>query len=231
MRRLPYAVVGLLLMPLCHAVAMTLITLVAALRHTSAGEVSQGGWWALGGFLLWLVLFFLMPRPVKTYVLAHELTHAFWGLMMGAKVGRLRVGDRGGSVELSKTNFLITLAPYFFPFYTMLALALRAVLGLFYDLSLYEPFWLGLFGLTWSFHLTFTVVTLMQEQPDIAEHGRIFSYTLILLLNLLGACLWLVAAGSPTWRLFSGSLLREAIDSYGGCVDGLARIWLWVRKS
>ena len=28
------------------------------------------------------------------------------------------------------------------------ALALRAVLGLFYEAELYEPFWLGLFGLT-----------------------------------------------------------------------------------
>lgn len=231
MRRLTYTLAGLALLPLCPATARTLVTLLASLRLSTLGHVSMGGWWLLGGFLLWLALFFLMSKPVKTYVLAHELTHAFWGLLMGARVSRLRVGSQGGSVQLSKTNFVITLAPYFFPFYTMLALALRAVLGFFYDLSAYEPFWLGLVGLTWAFHVTFTISTLMQDQPDIAEHGRLFSYTVILILNLLGVSLWIVAAGSPTWSLFTVTLARDTAHAYGSCADTVARLWLWLRKA
>ncbi len=230
MRRLPYALAGLALLPMCFATGRTLLTLIAALRVSSLGEASLGVWWLLGGFLIWIALFFLMPRPVKTYVLGHELTHAFWGLLMGARVSKLRVGNSGGSVQLSKTNFLITLAPYFFPFYTMLLLALRAVLGLFYDFAHYEPLWLGLVGLSWAFHVTFTITTLMQEQPDIAAHGRIFSYVIIVWLNLLGICIWLVAAGSPTWRLFSTTLVRDAVAAYALCGDAVARLWLWVRK-
>lgn len=230
MRRVLYALAGLALLPLCLATAQTAVALVRSLNLSTLGHVSMGGWWLLGGFLLWLALFFLMSKPVKTYVLAHELTHAFWGVLMGARVSRLRVGENGGSVQLSKTNFLITLAPYFFPFYTVLALALRGVLGLFYDLSAYELFWLGLVGLTWGFHVTFTASTLLLDQPDIAEHGRLFSYTVILLLNLLGICLWVVAAGSPTWRQFAGALARDATQAYGGCVDAVARLWLWSRR-
>lgn len=230
MRRLPYFFAGLAMLPLCWAAVATLFTLVAELRHASTGAASHGIWWMAGGFALWLLLFFLLPRPVVSYVLAHELTHAFWGLLMGARVGKMRVGSAGGSVQLSKTNFLITLAPYFFPFYTALALLLRVVLGLFYDMAAYEPFWLGLFGLTWSFHLTFTVATLMVKQPDIAEHGRMFSYALIVLFNALGVGLWLVAAGSPTWRLFAGTLAHQAAAAYGSVADAIAHLWLKARK-
>lgn len=229
MTRLLYTLTGLVLIPACWAATKTLLTLLAALRLDSMGGVSTGALWLAAGFLLWLTLFFFLPRPVKTYVLAHELTHAFWGLLMGARVSKLRVGDRGGSVNLSKTNFFITLAPYFFPFYTMLALAVRTLLGLFMDLSPYEPFWLGLIGLTWSFHLTFTVATLMQEQPDVAAHGRIFSYVVIMLMNLLGISLWLVAAGSPTWSLLLSSLTHETLDAYTNGLDALASAWTWLR--
>ena len=125
---------------------------------------------------------------------------------MGARVSRFRVGARGGSVTLSKSNFLITLAPYFFPLYTILVVAAYGALSLFYDLKAYEPLWLGLVGLTWSFHLTFTISTLRQHQPDIRIHGRLFSYAFIYLFNLLGIALWLVAVTESTFADFSARL-------------------------
>ncbi len=61
-----------------------------------------------------------------------------WGLIFGARVGRLDIQPTGGSVHLTKTNTLITLAPYFFPFYTMLLVAIRLLLGLFLDPAPYR---------------------------------------------------------------------------------------------
>lgn len=205
---------GLILLPFCVAATRAVLELVRELGVSSLGEIARGAWWLAGGFVLWVVLFFALSRPIRTYVLAHELTHAFWGILMGAKVSKLRVSRRGGSVTLSKTNFLITLAPYFFPFYTMLTLAVYTGLTYFFDLTTYEPFWLGVVGLTWAFHLTFTVTTLMEHQPDIAEHGRVFSYAVIYLFNLLGIGLWIVGVAHPTLTDFSESLLRETTNVY-----------------
>ena len=117
---------------------------------------------------------------------------------MGARISKIKVSKKGGSVHLSKTNFLITLAPYFFPLYTVLVIVGYYVLTAFYDLSTYTPFWLSLIGFTWGFHLTFTITTLMLHQSDIQESGRVFSYAVIVLFNLLGLCLWIVAVGTPT---------------------------------
>ena len=218
MRRLAYLLAGLLLLPLCVAVTRTVITLVLALRVTGTEEVSRGAWWLAGGFALWMAAFFLLSRPMRTYVLAHELTHALWGMAMGARVSKLRVSKQGGSVTLSKTNFLVTLAPYFFPLYTVLVILAHAVTGLFVDTRTYEPLWLGLVGASWGFHLTFTMHALAQPQPDIAAHGRLFSYAVIYIMNVLGIGLWIVAVGAPAWTLFASSLATESMAAYGGAL-------------
>lgn len=189
---------GLLLLPLAWVVVSATARLVAQLQPEELGAHPHSAAWLGGGFLLWLFLFATMPRPMRTYVLGHELTHAFWALLMGARVSRLRVSAHGGSVTVSKTNWIITLAPYFFPFYSVLLLALVLVLGFFLDLRPYEPLVLALLGLTYAFHVTFTISMLTHRQPDIQEHGRLFSYVVIVLLNTLALGGWIVAAAPPS---------------------------------
>lgn len=188
---------GIALLPICVGATWVLYRLLWQVRPESLHQLEPSTWGLVLGFLLWLALYFLMPRPVRTYVLGHELTHALWALLMGGRVSDLKVSRRGGSVMVSKTNFLIALAPYFFPFYTFLVLLLFLGLSLFVATDTYEPFWMGLVGLTWSFHLTFTLAMLGQHQTDISEHGRLFSYSVIYALNLCGLCLWVVAVGPP----------------------------------
>src|SRR5436190_23144549 len=76
------------------------------------------------GYACVLLVYAFLPKPMRTYVLGHELTHALWALMMGARVSGLKVRKTGGQVKTSKTNWLITLAPYFFPFYAVLFVGL-----------------------------------------------------------------------------------------------------------
>ena len=54
--------------------------------------------------------------------------------------------------------------------------------------------WLWMFavGFTWCFHACFTIRSLMQTQPDVQEYGRVFSWTLILVCNILGVLAWIV---------------------------------------
>ena len=85
------------------------------LRHIPAPDgalIAPGVVAVFAGLVIQLLAWFVLPMPVKTYVLGHELTHALWGVLFGAKVSKLRVTAQGGSVTLSKSNVLITLAPY-----------------------------------------------------------------------------------------------------------------------
>ena len=201
---------GILLLPFCVAITRTLVSMLQLIQPLSYSSLPLSTWGLVIGFTLWVFLFFCLPRPTRSYVLAHELTHALWGWVMGARVKRMRISRNGGSVTLSKSNFLIALAPYFFPLYTVLVIAGYYILSLFVDLRTYEPFWLGLVGLTWGFHLTFTVETLLQHQPDIRETGRLFSYALIYLANVLGVALWVVAVGPASLGDFAAGLVRDA---------------------
>ncbi|MCC7160069.1 MAG: hypothetical protein IT281_11125, partial [Ignavibacteria bacterium] len=165
-------IIGLFLLPFCWAFSKAFFVLLQSF------PVAASGWtaWAIpAGFVLSVIGFFILPRPFRISVLAHELTHAVWGILMGAKVGKMKVGKDGGHVMLSKSNFIISLAPYFFPFYTGLVIAGWYISGCFLDQAAFEPWWLAAVGLTWGFHVTFTVYMLSQHQPDIQENGRIFS--------------------------------------------------------
>jgi hypothetical protein len=115
---------------------------------------------------------------------------------------------------LSKDNFLIALAPYFFPFYTGLVIALWYGVGFFYDLSRWEAWWLVLVGVTWGFHVTFTVYMLSQKQSDVLENGRLFSYVIIYLTNLFFVALWIVLIGVPTFSDAWPQLCRETVYAY-----------------
>ena len=184
-------VIGLLLLPLCIAGTQTLVALVMKLDPGDQA-VPYPLIALLAGFLLWQMIFIFLPRPIRTYVFAHELTHALWGWLMGARVSKFKVSKEQGSVTLSKTNFLITLAPYFFPLYTVLLILLYYILWIFWDVQKYHSVWLALIGFTWGFHLSFTVITLMQKQSDIRSSGHLFSYSFIYLMNVLGICIWVV---------------------------------------
>lgn len=211
-RRLLLLALGLLLIPFCIAATQALIALLQMIQPSSYAAIPRSGWALAIGVGLWLCLYFAMPRPVRTYVFAHELTHALWGYLMGASVSRMKLSKSGGSVVLSKNNIFITLAPYFFPFYTIIVIGGYYALSLFVDLSSYELFWLALVGLTWGFHATFTISTLMQHQSDIREYGHVLSYAIIYMFNVLGIGLWVVIVSSAGLEQFVTALV-DAVNS------------------
>ncbi len=221
MKRFSKFLLGLLLVPACVAATRAVLKLILALRPLEG--FSAAAWGFVGGFGFFVLLYLLLPAPMKTYVLAHELTHALWGLAMGARVVRpMKVSDKGGSVTLTKSNVLITLAPYFFPLYTVLLLIVYLACAHFFDLHAYRPVWYALLGLTWAFHLVFTLHALRQRQPDILEHGRIFSWTLIYLINMLTLGIWICVLASPTLADFGQRLwseLRWVLEEYSALLN------------
>lgn len=203
--------IGVLLLPVCVGISRALWELVLGLQPQSDWLAPPPVLALLVGLGLWLLLYYTLPRPVRSYILAHELTHALWGALMGAKIFNIKVSDNKGAVTMSENNFVITLAPYFFPLYTVLTVAAYYILNVFVDVQAYHLFWLGAVGLTWGFHLTFTISALLQHQSDIQEHGRLFSYTVIYVCNVLGIALWVVMVSSATLETMIVLLQAQAM--------------------
>lgn len=227
MRTLKF-ILALGLLPLCWAMTGALARLLIGLRAAGAGGISAA--WFLGGLVVWLILFSALPPPTRTYILAHELTHALWTWLMGGEVKKIRVGRSSGSVVVTRDNFLISLAPYFFPLYSILVILLWYGLSLFWDLSTYEPFWMAVVGLSWGFHLTFTANLLRQRQPDILAHGRLFSYCVIYLLNLAGLGLWVVIVSRRTLPDLISVVRAEAIFTYSTLLQWGGTLWQGIRQ-
>lgn len=226
MKRFLKFCVGVFLIPCGMALTVSFYRLLVVNSTQAPHNV-----WALPiGFSVWVLVFLFLPRPLRAYVLAHELSHSFWGLLMGAKTYLIKVTKRGGYTDLSRSNFLIALAPYFFPFYTFLVILLHGILSFFFDLDPWESLWLGLVGFTWSFHLTFTVAALSRSQPDLKQHGYIFSYAVIYILNLVGISTWLVVTGDPEWLFLVEVVRGELVASYCLVWQWSLHLWVFLRS-
>src|SRR5204862_3957731 len=103
-------IIGVLLLPVCLGATWALELVLRASGNADTVWVPM-----MAGAACWLVIFLLLPKPMWVYVFGHELTHALWTWLFGGRVRKFKATSEGGHVVVSKNNFLITLAPYFFP--------------------------------------------------------------------------------------------------------------------
>ena len=172
---------------------------------------------ALAGAACWLVVYLLLPKPMWLYVVGHELTHVLWTWALGGKVKRFKVSSKGGHVVVTKSNFLIALAPYFFPLYAALVVLVFVCGHLLWDWHRYQVWFHLLLGAAYSFHLTLTWHILKSRQSDITEQGYLFSAVVIYLGNisllLLGIPLLAEKGGVLTamswWAACTGEVLHR----------------------
>ena len=113
---------------------------------------------------------------------------------MGGRISRFRVGRDGGHVITNRTNFWIALAPYFFPLYSILAIAIYGALSVFAHMQPHGRVLYAVIGGTWAFHLTFAIWMIPKNQTDLRDHGTFFSLVVIYLLNLVLLCVMLIVA-------------------------------------
>ena len=220
-------VLGVLLLPMCWGVVRAFCDSVMAAAGESGGITAESIA-LVGGMAAFALCWMAVSHPVKTYVLGHELTHALWGLLFGAMPSKLRVSAAGGSVNLTKSNMLITLAPYFFPFYTFLVIVVALITSAFIRPLPCLPLWMFAVGFTWAFHALFTLETLAQRQPDVKLYGRIFSWVFIFLANVALILVFLASTTSLTFVQLGGFLLNRIIDAYVGVGLAAVSAFKWV---
>jgi hypothetical protein len=126
----------------------------------------------------------------------------------------------GGHIVTDRNNFLIALAPYFFPIYSILAIAIYGGLSLFYNMQPWGRLLYAIIGVTWAFHFTFTCWMIPKKQTDLSDHGTFFSLVIIYLANLILLSVMLVlAARQITFADLGADLVTNITNFSHGVVD------------
>lgn len=194
----PIGVLALLMLgPLVYA------TLRFALR------IWQHPWgliWFVAGMLVYALAWRpFMRRWLQTdwmLTVEHELTHALFAVLTGHRVKSFQVTRKGGRVEVvGGSNWLIALAPYFFPTAPLVLLVFAVLM----PLGTLLP-WTGLFlGFSMAYHVRSTWTETHGAQSDFDQAGRWFSAIFLPSANLcaIGLIASFAVGGWDNMQLFT----------------------------
>ena len=172
-------IIAVLLLPVCFGAAKAL-----GMVFGKSGEAMTTWVPLAAGAACWLSIYVLLPRPMWVYVFGHELTHAFWAWLFGAEVKKFKASSKGGHVVITKTNFVIALAPYFFPIYAVLVVGIFYAGHLIWNWKSFLVWFHLLVGAAYAFHVTLTMHILQTRQSDVTSQGYLFSAVIIFLGNV-----------------------------------------------
>mgnify|MGYP001356942468 CR=1 FL=1 len=173
-------IIAIVLLPVCIGAAMALWMVIR-------GSGSADRTWVpmLAGASCWIVIYLLLPKPMWIYVFGHELTHAVWAWLFGGRVKKFKATSAGGHVVITRSNFVIALAPYFFPLYAAIVVLFFLIGNLIWNWQPYLMWFHLLLGAAYAFHVTLTAHVLQTRQSDITSQGYLFSAVVIFLGNVM----------------------------------------------
>ena len=194
----------LLIIPLSYSFVLQFIGLFSAFRF----QQPQIWYWCVGaGMLVFSIIFIKQSSFIA--ILKHELCHNIFALLTFRKPTGLHVtAGKGGEFQHEgKTNFLMILAPYFFPLLSSVMMLISLL-----NIQSHSLF-LGLLGATAGFDFSTAVKDMHPKQSDLRKYGLFFSYSFILLAVLI----------------FYGMLMAYATGGYGASgkyfIEGIAQAW------
>ena len=208
MKRLVKILLGLALVPFCLGFTWQFGATVFSVAYRPGAP-----YYFFAGGLAYMTVHLLFKKPVFAYVMGHELTHALFAVLFGGSVKSLQASERGGRVTLTRSNFLITLAPYFFPLYAFIALLLYAAARAAGVGPGVVAALIFISGAAFAFHLALTFIFLQADQTDISEQGALFSYPLIYLFNIAFAALLVdmcLARDMDYLTFLAGGIIKSA---------------------
>src|SRR3990172_6832323 len=160
MRVFLFSVLGLPLL-IADAVLLYVLSLRMADRLTSIQ-----GLILLCGALVYLCLHFLLRKPERMYLWAHEFTHLLVAKLFLRQVHGFHITSRsGGKVVIDRTNVAIDLAPYAVPLYNVVALLPVMLVGGGFPHA--RKIYLGAAAFLFSMHLCFSVVGVIGGPPPV----------------------------------------------------------------
>ena len=154
-----------------------------------------------GGFMCFFIARTFMDSSVRTSmeVLAHELTHALFAVLTLHKVKGISINqdDSGGSMSFEgEGNWLIVIAPYFFPFFPLLAMISISIYTYFAPTNILLNFVLGF---VIGYHVDVVCSQIHEKQTDLPKVGYKFCAIFLLPANFWMICS-LLAFNSYGWK-------------------------------
>lgn len=158
-----------------------------------------------------LLYFMLIRRWTYFLTFEHEFTHAFMSILFFRKIEKFVVTKKDGGVVYHSGGFggefgniMITMAPYFFPTFTVITLLFQPLVP-----PEYFPYYLIIVGITFAYHHLSTLRETRENWnsrtfaeagsgitrvTDIAKSGYIFSFIFIITTTLFfnALVLWLL---------------------------------------
>jgi hypothetical protein len=230
LKRLLRAALALVLLPLCWVTTWTFLSQFSQAAVYGGFWQTAEFWYFTVGVLVmvgWFWSGLLQAFFLYLYVLGHELTHAVFVLLYRGKVSDFYVSADGGYITTNKSNWVIALSPYFVPFWAVVIAAVYGLARCFVEVpQRWEYGFYAAMGLTWAFHMIWTLWMIPRDQPDLRENGTFLSLVIIYLANLLILIgLMCVAADSPVANVTSFGMewLRHAATWGDRLVRGLIR--------
>ena len=163
------------------------VSLPAFFKSLDAFSFMSWRYFAMGaGFFMFFIGRTFMDSSSRTSmeVLAHELTHAFFAIITFHKVKGISINpdDTGGSMSFEGDgNWLIIIAPYFFPLYCLIFMIFVGIYTIFAPTNLLFNLILGFFV---GFHFDMVGSQIHEKQTDLPKVGYPFCITFLLPANL-----------------------------------------------
>lgn len=170
--------------------------------------------WFTYGFLFYILIYILILQYVIAFIetLEHELGHTIVALLFLKDIQEVLVRPEKGKVRFKDhSNFLITLAPYYLPLYTIPLVIIHPFI--FHPIRIIIDF---LIGFTLAFHFVALRKEFRRDQTDIESTGFIFALCVVCILNTIFLVIILsVVSGNYSNILdyFKNSIARTP-DSY-----------------
>jgi len=203
--------VGILFLPVSFSASVILYQQLSHIRVASYYYQR----FFLFGLIAYIVMHAFIFRPAYLYVVGHEIMHALATWLSFGKVKSIKVSSRGGSVSSTKSNIFIALAPYLFPFYTVLVAAIFFLLPRAFGIEPSQSVFMFLIGFTLSFHLVLTAQFLRTKQSDFLHAGRLTSVALIYTLNLvIVAGIFSIFFKECIFTEFLSGVYFKSVDTY-----------------
>lgn len=171
----------------------------------------------LGGFAAYFLVWWLVFRRPSwgSYLstIEHEGTHALFAVLTFHRVTSLRATWRdGGTIAFrGRGNWLITIAPYFFPTTSILVACVLWLIP-----TTFLPWVAAILGGTIAFHITSTWLETHFRQPDLAKVRLPFAIMFLPTANAICYALLVAvaAAGSDGMAEYLAALGEKTVELY-----------------
>jgi hypothetical protein len=178
---------------------------------------------ALLGFVMGAAVWAILGRKLAFFgVFEHELTHLVFGLLMFQRPRSFYASDNRGHVMTEGGNFIDNLAPYYFPTFSYMLLAVFPLL----KAGAY-PYFYAVLGFVTGYHLVSNVTEFGFRQSDIRRTGALFSVVFCIFAGILafGFVTAFVIAGFHGGLSFVIAGVREARDFLAAALSAARRLF------